>query len=314
MTQNDDGRRTRRQPRKHSRRWRQFSIRTLLLLVVVASIACSWFAVRTKVAKRQRAAVAAIEAGGGYVAYDYEYDGEGYAKKGAKLPGPAWLRNRLGIDFFADVVAVMCLRETGREAVAKHLGDFPKLRSLDLASMESVTDSDLAAIDKLRHLERILLDSRNISDVLLARISHAKNMNYLALPDCNITDAGTEHLRHLTRLQELGLNGREITDSSLANLEDLKDLEILSLAHTEISGPGLAHLYKLDQLHYLLLNDTKVTDAGLLHLHSLTNLTELDIGQTCATIDGVDELRRALPGCRIHYSPRKKKRADVSHR
>jgi hypothetical protein len=302
------------QPRKPSHRWRQFSIRTLLLLVVVASIACSWFAVRMNVAKRQRAAVEAIEKGGGYVIYDYEYDGEGYARKGAKPPGPAWLRDRLGVDFFADVVAVMCLVERGRGAVAKHLADFPKLRSLDLGSMESVTDSDLAEIGKLRHLERVLLSSRNISDVLLVRISHAKNMNYLALPDCSITDAGTEHLRNRTRLQELGLDGCEITDAALANLEDLKELEILSLGQTEISGPGLAHLYKLDQLHYLSLNDTKVIDAGLLHLHSLTNLTELDIGQTCATIDGVDELRRALPGCEIRYSPRKKERAEVSHR
>ena len=75
----------------------QYSLRTLLLLVLVWSISCSWLAVRMQQAQRQREVVEAIKRTGGQVWYDTE--GE---------PGVPWLRRlfeRLfGEDFFKTVV------------------------------------------------------------------------------------------------------------------------------------------------------------------------------------------------------------------
>ena len=53
----------------------QFSLRSLLLLVVVVAIPCSWLATEMEAARKQREAVEEIEKTGGRVVYDYQLDG-----------------------------------------------------------------------------------------------------------------------------------------------------------------------------------------------------------------------------------------------
>ncbi|MCY2990028.1 MAG: hypothetical protein NTY19_19465 [Planctomycetota bacterium] len=92
---------------KPQRRWFQFSLRTMLIVMLLAGSGMGWFAHRLKQASRQREAVAAIQKLGGAVAYDCELRGEG-------APGPVWLRQRLGDDFFTNVTWV----NLGRTQVA----------------------------------------------------------------------------------------------------------------------------------------------------------------------------------------------------
>jgi hypothetical protein len=54
---------------KRKLRWYQFSLRTLLIVVTLFAVACSWFAVKTEQARKQRLAVKEIEQQGGYVVY-----------------------------------------------------------------------------------------------------------------------------------------------------------------------------------------------------------------------------------------------------
>jgi hypothetical protein len=84
---------------KPSRRSFQYSLRTLLTAMLLAGFGMGWFAHRLKQASRQREAVAAIHKLGGAVAYDCDLRGEG-------TPGPVWLRQRLGDDFFTNVTWV----------------------------------------------------------------------------------------------------------------------------------------------------------------------------------------------------------------
>ena len=48
------------------------------------------------------------------------------------------------------------------------------------------------------------------------------------------------------------------------------------------------------------LSHTQVTDAGLVHLAGLTNLEVLYLYGTQVTDAGLDELRKALPNCKIY--------------
>ena len=87
--------------RRSERRWYQFTIRGLLLLtLLLVSIVLSWFCVRLRQAQSQREAVQAIQEAGGSVNYDYEV-----FRAPPTPPGPAWLRNLLGDDFFVMLVA-----------------------------------------------------------------------------------------------------------------------------------------------------------------------------------------------------------------
>jgi hypothetical protein len=56
-------------PARPRRRWFRYSLRTLLLAVTLVAVALAYW---VNGAERQRRAVAAIEAAGGTVRYDYE--------------------------------------------------------------------------------------------------------------------------------------------------------------------------------------------------------------------------------------------------
>src|SRR5262245_2156580 len=84
------------------RRRLRISVRTLMLLIFGLA---AWLGWRVNLARTQREAVAAIEAHGGFVAYNWEFVND------KRVPGrspnaPGWLRKQLGDAFFQDVVQV----------------------------------------------------------------------------------------------------------------------------------------------------------------------------------------------------------------
>ena len=112
---------------KRSRRLLRYSLRTLLVVVLVASV---WAAYRANQAHRQRLAVAKIRDLGGQVFYDYERDAKDAQIyiQGPVPPGPDWLRELVGIDWLSEVIVIR-LRDVGDEEVAL-LADLPDLKRL----------------------------------------------------------------------------------------------------------------------------------------------------------------------------------------
>ena len=70
-------------------RWYQFSLRSLLLLMLATSLVMGWVSTTMLEARRQKEAVEAIEKLGGSVQYDYQLDRSGNEIPNAALPGPA---------------------------------------------------------------------------------------------------------------------------------------------------------------------------------------------------------------------------------
>ncbi len=62
---------------KRNPRWFQYSLRTLLIVVTLFAIPCSWLAVKRQQAKREREAAAEIVKLGGVVHYDWQCDAKG---------------------------------------------------------------------------------------------------------------------------------------------------------------------------------------------------------------------------------------------
>src|SRR5262245_49243254 len=96
------------------KKWFRFSLRTMLVLIAAL---CIWLGFQVNAAHRQREAVAAILNAGGRVYYDYQLPPvplvAGDSKYKCDLrrtpPGPNWLRQSLGDDYFRTAIFVHLL-------------------------------------------------------------------------------------------------------------------------------------------------------------------------------------------------------------
>ncbi|MCX7424285.1 MAG: hypothetical protein NTW96_01400 [Planctomycetia bacterium] len=161
--------------RPRRRRWFQYSLRTLLLVVTVAAVLLGIWTGR---ARRQKEAVEAIRELGGYV---------GYSSADGDAPGPDWLRKWLGIDYFDSVVCVYVV------------GD-------------GFTDDDLEQLQSLRGLKSLCLLAPNITDAGLEHVGHLHDLKILWLGGPGITDAGFAHLKHLRMLTRLTIERGAVVD------------------------------------------------------------------------------------------------------
>ena len=275
-------------------RWFQFSLRGMMVAVTLLAIFCGWVGVRIAKARRQKAAVDAIVSGGGWFFYDYQLTP---GDPDAAPPGPAWLRNFVGDDFFASVVEVGSFSGSGIDT----LEACPELKTCNLSG-SYVTDAGLEHLQNLRTLEELNLQgSFRVSDDGLRNLKALTGLRKLNLGNIAITSAGLKHLQGLTQLRSLILEGCPRSSDGLKYLTGMSQLEELKLDENPITDAGLQHLTGLSQLQSLSLIDSRVTDAGLPYLSNLRLLRSLDLRGTRVTEVGVAKLHGLLPECEIQH-------------
>ena len=168
LTANDKGTSSDAIPRKPRRRWPRFSLRTLLILVTLLSIALGWFVHR---GERQRRAVAALKAVGGEVYYATDLTG---AEKSFGLG--RWLPR----DYFDEVYLVsLSGRNDVTDANLAHVRDLTRLEWLDATHTE-VTDAGLANLQGLTRLRTLELTRTKVTPSGIVRLKRV-------LPNCRIT-------------------------------------------------------------------------------------------------------------------------------
>ena len=132
-------------------------------------------------------------------------------------PGPAWLQELFGVDFFSDVATANVRTDAGLERA----GSLSELRSLIHTSG---------------------LKPSRITDAGLKRISGLRRLRRLDLSETNVTDVGLVSLRDLTQLRDLSLRATRITDAGLTHLTALNNLKYLSLGLTQVTDQGVVKL------------------------------------------------------------------------
>jgi internalin A len=100
--------------RNSCRRYARFSVRGLIVLVLVIAVVLGWVVHRAQV---QRDAVAAIRKAGGSIQYDWQYK-DGQAVRSGRPRGPMWMADRLGADYF-DTVTTVLGKPTRRKCLAR---------------------------------------------------------------------------------------------------------------------------------------------------------------------------------------------------
>jgi hypothetical protein len=197
------------EPPKRKRRWFQFSLRTLLIFMMVCAVGAAWIERKLERARQQQEVVDRIMKSGGRLSYDYE-------TSDATPPGPKWLRQLVGQCFFSEVVAV------------------------DFSRCANITDDDLRQLKLFDRLARLRLRETNITDAGLVHLSELTQLKDLCLAQTSISDAGLKNLKELSGLQELDLWDTNVSDAGLADLNGFAQLRELTLPlNNRISDTGI---------------------------------------------------------------------------
>ena len=179
---------------KPKRRWYQFSLKTLLLVMTAICLGPGGYITHEQQkARNQWAAVEAIEKLGGRIEFD------------PSLPSrSAWQRLLLGDDSFANATGLDLSNTRVSDAELAHVRHLSQLRWLAVSWTE-VTDSGLAHLDGLAQL---------------------RNLN---IGETDVTDAGLVHVHGLRQLGVLSVQQTQVTDSGVLNVQ--KSLPKLHINH-----------------------------------------------------------------------------------
>lgn len=251
----------------------RFSLASLFVIVTVISVVLG---IKVHAVRSQRNAVAAIQAVGGSVAYDFQYEGNlivgpsfmAFSMTNAETAPsvPFGLDKLLGTDYFASVV-------------------------------------------------RVTLNDRGVDDDLLAKLTCLSNLKDLGLSRTAISDAGMQYVNQFRQLEILQLQGTSLTDRGLEQLADLHELKLLSIGGTYITDEGLEQVGNFPKLRVLKLDNTislqnmvhkrtrtsLFTNVGLQHLLPCKTLEQLYVGGTQIQPSDTAALEKAVPNLRIVY-------------
>ncbi len=288
------------------RRWLNYSLRTLLLLMAVVAMILARWANR---ARDQRDAVATITAHYTYdrVEYDYQADafrkmmsrggaggaggsGGGGAGGGGFIAGtfdakslepdvpwvPRRVEQALGKDYFYGVESVVFGEISGVGRIEKPTSESDRaawralagLRSLQhLTSYLEPADDDLGSLAGLSKLTRVdLMICPDLTDKALANLAKIPNLETLSIAGGHFTPQGYLHLARLRKLKSLHL-------VSILNSTS----QPRALGAVDVTDEDLARIATLVGLEELRLRTPLITDAGLSQLARLKRLKRLEI-------------------------------------
>jgi hypothetical protein len=178
------------------------------------------------------------------------------------VPAPNWIVGFMGDEYFSSVQGVA------------------------IASV-AFTDDDLAPLEVSHELRTLRLSDTQVSDAGLKRLCNLTNLAALELRRTDVTDDGLQYLKAFTKLQDLNLVDTEVTDKGLSYLPHFPELERLWIGKYDILGETEQPI-------------SDITEAGLCHIARQTNLRTLVLRNTKVTPEGIERLKRALPGLRIN--------------
>lgn len=163
---------------KSRRRWFQFSLGSLFLLVVVLSVPLAWLAYERNKVRKREAAIAAIERLNGNVHFD---DSQPFR--------PAWMGPLLGDNSTSEVAIVeLQFSDSLTDDDMANVAGFTRLRDLNL-SHSRVSDAALT------NLEWISLDDTQVSDAGLVQLAALPKLEWLELKNTRVTAQGFKKLQ-----------------------------------------------------------------------------------------------------------------------
>jgi len=146
---------------KPRRRWYQFSLRTLLIVVTLSAVPLGWVGWKLEQGRRQRAVVAWVQKWGGSVGFE-------------EVEDKRWW-NEWGDKWFGESVRWVSLHNTQ----VSDPSPLAELKSLELLYLADTQVSDLSPLAELKNLTELYLNNTNVSNDQVEKLRQA-------LPNCEI--------------------------------------------------------------------------------------------------------------------------------
>jgi len=189
---------------KPKRRWYQFSMRTLLVVMLVFCLGVGWAGARMQRAQENRERVAAvvtavteIEKLGGMISSGYED-----SATHQDLRPQTWLETLFDDPGSRDdPVGVLEVME------------------VSFAFTDDITDAGLEHLKGMTKLTILDLREARVTNAGLEHLKDLPKLYFLSLGDTRVTDAGLEYVKGLTNLRTLNLRGTQVTDEGVKKLQ-----------------------------------------------------------------------------------------------
>ncbi len=175
-----------------------------------------------------------------------------------------------------------------------------RLTYVHLNRNEIANEGDLAHFQACKNLVILHLEFTKVTDAGLANFKNCKALLSLNLSGESVSDAGLVHFKDCN-LTQLRLYRTNASDAGLAYFKDCKNMTVLALNNMPMTDAGLAHFKDCKKLTSVDLARTQVSDQGLVQFHDCKNLVQLLLQGTTVTAAGIDELKKALPKCKIEW-------------
>lgn len=154
------------------------------------------------------------------------------------------------------------------------------LQAIHLSSSLWVTDHGVAAIARIRTLQKLSLGGRRITDRSLKILKALPDLRSLALSHVRVRGEGFRYLIRKKSLTSISITAShfDIKDTTLQYLSKLRQLTFLSIGNCEkITDKGFLYLSRLSKLKELELSGAKVSNRGLTYLSRLKSLEVLSM-------------------------------------
>jgi hypothetical protein len=224
----------------------RFSLRALLLAVLLFGVLAGFAARVYHRGERQRQILIAARAAGGRAEYDFDH------YKQSRWYAPArWLAPRIGADQVGNIVDLNFQTtdiSQWRPVVAKaaelqaierfracsmdlnsqdleHLVKFKQLKELEFSHVSELPN--LQPLAQLPHLERLRIRGQGITVANLAALQAAPRLRMLGISNTDATDEIIPLLATFPHLEELDVHDTDITPKALAGLKNSPSLRIL---------------------------------------------------------------------------------------
>ena len=266
------------------RRWRQFSLRSLLLLTLLCAVSLiSWL----RLVEPYRRQAKELN----------EIAGLKLKVRVKSVPvGADWLESLLGKDSLADVRSISL--HNADDAFARRLPAFVNLQELQLNRQNPIFIQELIKKGFVKSQDLQL--NGGITDTGLMHLKNLRQLTSLDLNTNQITDGGLVHLRGLTRLAKLDLSNTVVTSAGMEHLKPLSELTSLNLSRTQITDEGVQQLAGLSKLQELFLDGTQISEKSLEYFQQLPELDTLSVQRTQIKLRALAKAIPDLHKRRVH--------------